>query len=289
MEQERNFILKKGSKLRSISNREPMANPDYNIYFHSASEALLSIYKAPINNKYYQLSAYGPDKTELYINTFALKQDIVVKEYYGKLAKRVNDLNFTISDQIFLINKDCVDLNSSENSVPGYVISYNCSLIINTEEFNEDDIFLNSIQYVEGRLTGYVICNPDLLIHVASFKITLPVLYEWLQSFAFEYNNPRVDSRFMVRAINVNPPELKLAYFVAEFENNLDEISNDALQRVFITPWALEDERLQSRQFSPSQLSTIPLPISPKSPEYVRKVFPLYPIEPSIPVTNYDP
>jgi hypothetical protein len=207
MDVRRNFILPKGTKLRSIFINNDISNPMLNLYFTSAEEALLSLYKN------WNVSTINEQR--LYINTFSLNEDIIINDglVSGSVLRTIIDQNGSLYQIQEAIMEDCPKLENV-----GYVVPFRLSIdqAVNNQNNNQRTLMIT------GRISAYVICKPNLLIHMASFEINVSVFKNLINSIISDW-------------YRTNRTNISVAVIIALLIEKSQELDN-VLRRVFIQP-----------------------------------------------------
>ena len=241
MEPTRKFILKAGSKLSCISYRNSINNPIQHFYFTSSAEALLSLFRsedAPFPEL--SLDQVGHDIGDIYLNVFMLNEDLIIYfREYSQLQGIINQAT-NLEDVSSAIRGDCQQNTSDQN---GYVIQY-----------------IPTVFEIKGRLSAYVICKPDVLIHVSSYRIRATDLKYIISNQIRIWNE------------EVNTSNRKPITFAVIFTQLLEIIkggNTPFLDQVFIQPtvpgYATSPIKTPNQTLSPTSSSLTSSYVSPSS------------------------
>ena len=171
----RNFILKKGTFLSCISYNNAINDPLKNLYFTSPAEAILSLFREsfvrPFELSIGQPLSRSPQRTneidDLYLNTFYINELLVIQHLADSNVDRQLRVDPTLTTLQTAIQKDCDDSHRD-----GFTIPYVPALLYQHGR---------GIFRVNGRISAYVICRENLLLHTQSFKINKQILVKELQ------------------------------------------------------------------------------------------------------------
>lgn len=249
------FILKAGTRLRSISLKDDISHPTQALYFTTLGEALVCLFRRREKKSELGLLQILEIGDDFYLNTFELTEDLIIESENAENLAKLIDTNYKLEDLRQVIAQNCQNRD-------GFVFPYKCSVL------------RKGVGYIDGRITAYVICKPDILVHVGSFYINTDVLYNFIAE------------TIRIWYIDEGVKDITIAAILNEINESLLDVNwiNYMFKRVFIQPNV--PGYLTSKQFSVENLSQIPLPISPpKSPI----PSPVYPESLFEPVEGFDP
>lgn len=249
------FILKKGTRLRSISLKDDISHPTQALYFTTLGETLISLFREREKKSELGLLQILETGDDFYLNTFELTEDLIIESGNVENLSKLVDSNYKLEDLRQAIFQSCKDKT-------GFAFPYKCSVL------------RKHIGYINGRITAYVICKPDILVHVGSFYINTDVLYNF------------ISETIRIWYIDEGVKDITIAAILNDVNESLLDVSwiNHMFKRIFIQPNI--PGYLTSKQFSVENLSQIPLPPSPpKSP----RLSPVYPESLFQPVEGFDP
>lgn len=204
MSQPKRFFLKKNTLLYTLALYPTPDDPAYNLYFTSSSEALLSLFRDHLVDDEFDLSLKASgDSPDLnfYLNTFVLTEDIQIGPAGTKQSlQHIINESLTITQMKGAMNEDC----NIENA-DGYVIIYQ----VERSQKYAQQMFIQSMlrqgirdfdrkllipysQGVKGRMTGYILCRENLLVHAESYLVDSGKLLAYLAELEMEFISDRV-------------------------------------------------------------------------------------------------
>jgi len=249
------FILKKGTRLRSISLEDDISYPTQALYFTTPGEALISLFREKEKKSELGLLQVLEVGESFFINTFELTEDLIIEGSYSpQNVIRILDTNFKLEELRQAIIQDC--LNND-----GMVVPYKCSILRKHQKS------------INGRITAYMICKPNILVHTGSYWIQNDALYKFIsETMRIWYLDEGVRDITIAAIINDLNESLIDTYWV-----------NYMLDRVFIQPNV--PGYLTSQQFSVENLAQIPLPSSPPETPNLSPIYPASLFQPA----DFDP
>lgn len=152
-----------------------ISDPLLNLYFTSPAEAVFSLFResivAPFELSIGQALSTSPQRTneldDLYLNTFYLNEDLLINPLPNSNLERQLKTDPNLAEVRDAIQDDC---NGSQRD--GFVIPYLPVLYYGG---------VQARSRLVGRITTYVLCRQNLLLHTQSFRILKDFLLTDLQ------------------------------------------------------------------------------------------------------------
>jgi hypothetical protein len=290
MEPGRNFPLRKGTLLTCISWRNAIANPQLNLYFTSPAEALVSMFREAVVTPF-ELTVGQSDAVaqnlntngDLYLNTFYLTEDIIINPMPDSRLARELAEDPTLNEVRAAIQTDC----SSVPDKMGYVVPYQATIFYPGRPLDSPIPGrrgpLPGAATIRPRMTAYIVCRPNILLHAQSFRISGFLLINVIIRLIANWNDENPNSKISGGVIiDLLAKRLK--------EHAQDDIMRgpDLLEPIFVQP-EVPGLVTSPIQYDPPIISSPTTNLSPKiSPiamlpvsaeeEFVRS--PIFPITP---------
>jgi hypothetical protein len=281
MEPGRNFPLRKGTLLTCISWRNAIANPQLNLYFTSPAEALVSMFReavvAPFELTIGQANAVAQNtdtNDDLYLNTFYLTEDIIINPMPDSRLARELAEDPTLNEVRAAIQTDC-------DSVPdkmGYVVPYQATIFYPGKPLDSPIPGrrgpLPGAATIRARITTYIVCRPNILLHAQSFRISKFLLNNVIVRLIADWNEENPKSRIGGGVI-IDLLANRLKRGIQEADTGRPQL----LEPVFVQPEVpgLVTSPIQYDPPDPGMSPIAKLPVSAEE-EFVRS--PIFPITP---------
>lgn len=284
MEPGRNFPLRKGTLLTCISWRNAIANPQLNLYFTSPAEALVSMFREAVVTPF-ELTVGQSDAVaqnlntngDLYLNTFYLTEDIIINPMPDSRLARELAEDPTLNEVRAAIQTDC----SSVPDKMGYVVPYQATIFYPGRPLDSPIPGrrgpLPGAATIRARITTYIVCRSNILLHAQSFRISGFLLINVIIRLIANWNDENPNSKISGGVIiDLLAKRLK--------EHAQDDIMRgpDLLEPIFVqpevpglvtSPIQYDPPIISSPKISPIAM----LPVSAEE-EFVRS--PIFPITP---------
>lgn len=153
-------------------------DPLLNLYFTSPAEAVFSLFResvvAPFELSIGQPLAETGQRTneldDLYLNTFYLNEDLIINPMQNSNLERELKTDPNLAEVRDAIRDDC-----AQSRRDGFIIPYLATLFYGQQQNSQTPIKLIA------RITTYVLCRQNLLLHAQSFRILKDVVLTDLQ------------------------------------------------------------------------------------------------------------